>query len=196
MKKRVSLLMLTITLLLSGMNVQAAEKNSFGSMGKYFNFFVNEIMCKSQDESLTSLIDSAEELMKDVKPEDAKKLIDFVEKQIQNGKWESEEGIREAISQGEKEFNVTLTDNQKNQILSIIEKIKQLGISPEFILEQAEKLFEKYGKELKEEASNAGKEILEETKDKIQEEVKKSFVNYLSDMVQSVKLFFKGIFSR
>ena len=196
MKKRVSLLMLSITLLLSGMNVQAAEKNSFGSMGKYFNFFVNEIMGKSQDESLTSLIDSAEELMKDVKPEDAKKLIDFVEKQIQNGKWESEEGIREAISQGEKEFNVTLTDNQKNQILSIIEKIKQLGISPEFILEQAEKLFEKYGKELKEEASNAGKEILEETKDKIQEEVKKSFVNYLSDMVQSVKLFFKGIFSR
>ena len=196
MKKRVSLLVLTFTLLLSGMNVQAAEKNTLSNLGKYVSFFVNEVTGKKQDDSLSALISSAEELMQDVKPEEVTKLIDFVEKQIQNGKWDNEEGIEEAIALGEQEFNVKLTEKQKKQILEIVESIKKLGISPEYILQQAEKIYEKYGNGLKEEVQNAGKEVVEQAKNKIQEEVKKSLVDYFSDMVQSVKSFFKGIFNR
>lgn len=198
MRKRVSLLILTITLLISGLNVQAAEKETSGTIGKYFSFFMNEIKGTKGDDSLSSLVDSAEDLLKNIKPEDAEKLMDFVEKQIQDGKWDSESGIKEAIAQGEKEFKTSLTEEQKAQILSIVSKIKELGISPEYVLAQAEKIYEKYGKELKEEAENAvteaGKEVLEETRDKIKEEVNKSFTDYISDMVESVKSFFKGIF--
>ena len=196
MKKKVGLLVLALTLLLSGMNVQAAEKENNGNIGKYFNFFVNELMGKEQEESLSSLIGSVEELVKDVEPKEVEKLIAFVEQQIQKGNWDSEEGIREAISQGEKEFKVTLTESQKSQILNIIAKVKQLGISPDFLLDQAKKIYEKYGKEIKEESANAGKDILKDAKDKVQEEVKKSIADYFSDMVQSVKSFFKGIFNR
>lgn len=196
MKKRVSLLVLTITLLLSGMNVQASERNSSGSLAKYFNFFMGEVMGNKEEGSITSLMESMEELAKNVKPEDAKKIIEFVKKQVQEGKWDSEEGIKEAISKGEDEFDVTLTETQKQQILSIVSKIKELGISPEYILTQAEKIYDKYVKELKEEATDAGKEALRDTQERIKEEVKKSFSDYFSDMIHSVKSFFKGIFNR
>lgn len=196
MKKRVSLLVLTITLLLSGMNVQASERNSSGSLAKYFNFFMGEVMGNKEEGSITSLMESMEELAKNVKPEDAKKIIEFVKKQVQEGKWDSEEGIKEAISKGEDEFDVTLTETQKQQILSIVSKIKELGISPEYILTQAEKIYDKYVKELKEEAADAGKEALRDTQERIKEEVKKSFSDYFSDMIHSVKSFFKGIFNR
>lgn len=191
MKKGISILVLTVTLLLSGFDVQAAGRES-----NSYNFFMEEIFGSKGDDTFVSLLKSAEDLMKNVKPEDARKLIDFLKEQIQNKKWDSEEGIKEAIGLGEKEFNTTLTEEQKKQILSLVAKIKELGIEPEYILKQAEKIYEKYGAELKEDAANAGKEILKETKSKIKEEVSKSLTEYLSDMVQSVKTFFKGIFNR
>lgn len=199
MKKRVSLLILTCSLLISGINVQASEKPVFG-LGKYVDFFVGEITGNKGEGGISSLMDSAEELMQNVKPEDAEKLISFIEKQIQNGKWDSEKGIEEAITEGEKEFGVTLTKEQKEMILSAVSKIKELGIAPEYVLEQAEKIYKKYGKELAEESVNAvkesGKQALKETQNKVKEEVTKSFTEYFSGMVQSVKSFFKGIFSR
>lgn len=199
MKKRVSLLVLTCSLLLSGIHVQAAEKQVLG-LGKYFDFLVKEITGSKSDGDISSLMDSGEELLKNIKPEDAQKLIDFVEKQLQDGKWESEKGIEEAIAEGEKEFGVTLTKEQKEMVLSVVSKIKELGIAPEFVLEQAEKLYKKYGKQLAEESTNAvkekGKDIIEDTQSKIKEEVSKSIADYFSDMIENVKTFFKGIFSR
>lgn len=196
MKKRVSLLMLTATLSLSGIHVQAAEDQTSGIIHKYLDFFAGEITGNKENDGLFSLMDSAEELLKNVEPEEAEKVIAFIEEQIQEGRWESEEGIKEAIARGEKEFGVELTEEQKDQVMSVIAKIKKMGISPEFILEQAKKIYEKYGGELKDKADEAGKEILSDTQDKIKEEVKKSFTDYFSDMVNSVKTFFRGMFGR
>ena len=196
MKKRIGVLVLALSILMSGMSVQALEHKILSAGSKYVKFFFDELTGNSSEEGLSSLIESAEELMKDVKPEDAKKLIEFSKKQIQDGKWDTEKGIKEAIAEGEKEFGITLTEKQKEQILSVIAKVKKLGISPDYILAQAEKIYEKYGKELKEEAQNAGKELLQDAKEQVKEEVKKSFADYFTDMFYNVKTFFKGIFNK
>lgn len=196
MKKRIGLLAITLGLMLSGIHVQAAEKDNTQIINKYFNLFLNEVKGVQSEESMSSLKDSINELIENVKPEDAKKILNFIQEKIEEGKWESQQGIEEAIAEGEKEFGVTLTEEQKEMILSAISKIKKLGIAPEYILEQAEEIYEKYGEELKEDISESSKEIIEEAQNKIKEEVNKSLTDYFSDMVSSVKTFFKGIFSK
>ena len=196
MKKRISLLVLTLTLCLSGIHVQAVEKDNTKTVSKYFNLFLNEVKGVQSDESLSSLKDSVSELIENVKPEDARKILKFIGEKVEEGKWESEEGINETIAEGEKEFGVTLTKKQKEMILSVVSQIKKLGIAPEYILEQVEIIYEKYGEELKNDVSEKGKEIAEEAQNKIKEEVNKSLTDYFSDMVSSVRSFFRGIFNK
>ena len=196
MKKKIGLLILTLGLMLSGINVQAAEKNKIPVVSKYFSLFLDEVKGVQNEDSFGELKDSISELVKTIKPEDANKILQFVEKKIENGNWETEQGIKDAIVEGEKEFGVTLTKEQKELILSVIEKIKSLGIDPEYLVKQAENIYEKYSEELKEDVSEKGKEIMEETQNKIKEEVNKSLTDYFSDMVKSVKTFFKGLFSK
>ena len=196
MKKRISLLVFTLTLCLSTINVQAAEKNNTQTVSKYFNLFFNEVKGVQSEESVSSLKDSINQLIEDINPEDAGKILKFVSEKIEEGKWESEKGIKEAIAEGEKEFGVTLTREQKDMILSVVSKIKKLGIKPEYVIEQAEEIYEKYGEDLKNDVSEKGKEIVEKTQNKIKEEVNKSLTDYFSDMVSNVKSFFIGIFNR
>lgn len=194
MKKRIGLLVLTLGFMLSGISVQAAENTQV--INKYFNLFLDEVKGVQSEESISSLKESLEELIQNVKPEDAKKIFNFINEKIEEGKWESENGIKEAIAEGEKEFNVTLTNEQKDMILSAVSKIKKLGIAPEYIVEQAEKIYEKYGADLKDEISENSQQIVEEAQNKIKEEIDKSVKDYFSDMVSNVKTFFRGIFSK
>ena len=108
-----------MTLFLLGINVHAAEKK----------------------DTISSLKDSVEQLIKNEKPEDVKKVFDFISEKIDEGKWKSTAGIKEIIAEGEKEFDVTLTKGQEDKIISVINKIRKLGISPEYLLEQIEELY-------------------------------------------------------
>lgn len=193
MKKRVVLLLLTLTLFLSGINVQATEKKNTNAVNKYVNFILNEVKGTKNEESISSLKDSMEQFIKNEKPEDVKKILNFISEKIGEGKWKSNDGIKEIIAEGEKEFDVTLTKEQKDKIISVINKVKKVGISPEYLLEQVEELYEKYGEKLTEEIEQEKDKIVEETQSKIKEEVNKSVSNYFSDMVNNVKSFFKGI---
>ena len=196
MKKRIGILVLTLGLMLSGIDVQASGKNSTFNFSQSFNLLLDEVKGVQNEDSLSSLKDSMDELIKNVKPEDAKKILQFVEKKIEDGNWETEQGIKNAIAEGEKEFGVTLSKKQMELILSVVSKIKSLGIDPQYLVKQVENIYEKYSREIKDDISEKGKEIVEETQNKIKEEVNKSLTDYFSDMFKSVKTFFKGIFGR
>ena len=196
MKKRIGLLVLTLGIMMSGINVWAAEKEDTKIINSYFNLFLDEVKGVQSEESISSLKESVEELIQDIKPEDAKKIFDFIAEKIDEGKLDSEGEIKEAIAEAEKEFNVTLTKEQKEKIIAAASKIKDMGISPEYLLKEAEKIYDKYSSELKEELNNEKDKIIEEAQNKIKEEVNKSVSNYFSDMVNNVKSFFKGIFKK
>ena len=149
MKKIAALFVLILTLSLSGMIVHAAEKDHMQVVSTYVNLFLNEVKGTKGEENFSDLKDSLEQIIKNVNPEDAKKIIDFANKKIKEGTWESDEAIKKAIAEGEKEFNVTLTKEQKELILTLIKKIKKLEISPEYFLQQLEEIYNKYGEDLK-----------------------------------------------
>lgn len=193
MKKRISLLVLAFSLCLSSVNVQAKESKTFD---KYVNMILDEVKGSKSDKSLTSLGETLEDIIKSIKPEDANKILSFVEEKIEEGSLESEKGIDEAIKEGEEEFGVTLTKEQKEMIYSVAKKVQKLGIDPNFLVTKAEEIYAKYSKELKNQAGEAGEKIVEEAQEKIKEEINKSITNYFSDMVTNVTSFIKGFFKK
>lgn len=196
MKKITALVVLILTLSLSGILVCATEKDHMQVVSQYVNLFLDEVKETKSEESVSALKDSLEQFIENVKPEDAKKIIDFLNEKIDEGKWESEEGINEAITEAEKKFKVTLTKEQKEMINSLIKRIKSVEISPQYLLEQIDDIYEKYGEELKLDFEKGKEKIVQEAKNKIKEEISKSATNYFSDMVNNVKSFFKGIFRK
>ena len=196
MKKRIGILAFTLVFMLSGINVQAAGQSETLSFSQCFDFVFNEVKGVRDEESFSSLKESVNELIKNLKPDEVKNILKFIEKKIEDGNWETEQGIQDAITEGEKEFGVTLTKKQKDLIISVITKIKNLKIDPKYIVNQVENIYEKYSEEIKEDVSEKGKELMEETRNKIKEEVNKSLTDYFSNMFQSVKTFIRGIFRR
>lgn len=196
MKKRIGILAFTLVFMLSGINVQAAGQSETLSFSQCFDFVFNEVKGIRDEESFSSLKESVNELIKNLKPDEVKNILKFIEKKIEDGNWETEQGIQDAITEGEKEFGVTLTKKQKDLIISVITKIKNLKIDPKYIVNQVENIYEKYSEEIKEDVSEKGKELMEETRNKIKEEVNKSLTDYFSNMFQSVKTFIRGIFRR
>ena len=160
------------------------------------SFFPVTAYGKEEESQIESITDEMGNILKNMKDSDIRKLLEFAKDQVAKGNWETREGIDQAIREGEEEFGITLTEKEKEKIHNIINKIKELKIAPEFILEQAEKIYKKYGKELTDNAKQAGEEILEDTKEKIQEDIKRSMKDYFSNMVGKVRTFLKGFFIR
>ena len=196
MKKRIGVMALILCLSFSQMSVFASEKESGQGLNKYVNLLMAKAKGSSNSESMSSLKDTLEDVIQNIDPEDAQKILDFVNKKIEDGSWKSVEGIDRAISEGEQEFDVTLTKEQKELVHSVAEKVKKLGIDPTFLVEQAEEIYEKYSDELKKEVTEAGEKMVEEVQEKVKEEVSRSLNDYFNDMVRNVKTFFKGIFKR
>lgn len=196
MKKRLSILMLAICLLFSQITVNAQEKEVSKGLSGYVNLLLAKTKSGNDDKSLSSLKDSLEDAIQNIKPEDAQKILDFVSEKIQDGSWETKQGIESAIKEAEKQFDVTLTKEQKDLVFSVAQKVKNLGIDPQFLVDQAEEIYKKYSNEIKDEVSKKGQKIAEEVQEKVKEEISRSLTDYVSDMVKNVKSFFRGIFKK
>lgn len=72
-------------------------------------------------------------------------LIDYVKAEVIANGLTSIDEIREAINQAQKQFNITLTEDEINAIIAIMQKIASLDIDPSKLLEQAGDLYNKYG---------------------------------------------------
>ena len=111
-------------------------------------------------------------------------LIAFVKAKLAAGELESEEDIKDVIEEGEEKFQVTLSEEEKQMILDVMNKIKELGLDPEKLLDQAKDLYSQYGDEL---INNASESIKNSLMDSVKE--------YYNDFVSTVKNFFSGLFS-
>ena len=196
MKKRIGILVLMLCLMVPQITVNAEEKDVTKGLTGYVNMILAKTKGGSGEDSMSSLKDSLEEVIQNIKPEDAQKILDFASEKIQDGSLETKQGIEDAIKEGEQKFGVTLTKEQKDLIFSVIEKVKKLGIDPQFIVDQAEEIYKKYSKEIKDEVNQKKQELVEEVQEKVKEEITRSLTDYVSDMVNNVKSFIKGIFKK
>lgn len=116
-------------------------------------------------------------------------VIDYVKAEVIGGDISDLEGILDVIEEAELEFNISLTDEQKEKIANLMQQIADLDIDPTKLLEQAGDLYDKYG----ETALKEAKEVLdgiftEEVKASLWESIK----SFFSTLWNSIVDFFSG----
>ena len=116
--------------------------------------------------------------------EEIEELIAFIKAKLAAGELTTDQDIKEAIKEGEEKFSVSLTDEEKEKILQVMHKIKELGLDPEKLLDQAKDLYAKFGDEL----INNAEEVIKNS-------FKESVSKFFSDMGSTVKNFFSNLFS-
>lgn len=88
---------------------------------------------------------TAAETVKGSEQEAVEGLIAYVKGQVAENGLDTEEEILEAIRQGEKQFGVTLGEENVSQILGLMGRLKDMGLDSSYLIRQAEQLYEKYG---------------------------------------------------
>lgn len=137
------------------------------------------------DTAMNELITTGEIAMQDADSQDIEELIAFVKAKVAAGGLDSDDQIRSAIEEGEDKFGVTLTEDEINQIIAIMQKINQLGLDPNVLVAQAEDLYSKFGKDFL--------KILDT--DAIAKEVAKSAASgFFAKIGDAIKGFFAGLF--
>ncbi len=128
--------------------------------------------------------------------EQIEELIAFVKANVTARELETEEDILATIAEGEQQFNVTLSQEQKQQIVDIMMKINELGLDPQMLIEQAEDLYSQFGTDFFENLDiNLDELDLDSLNlDGLETEVFEE-EGFLSQIVNAIKEFFAGIFS-
>lgn len=137
------------------------------------------------DTAMDELITTGEIAVQDADSQDIEELIAFVKAKVAAGGLDSDDQIRSAIEEGEDKFGVTLTEDEINQIIAIMQKINQLGLDPNVLVAQAEDLYSKFGKDFLKNLDT----------DAIAKEVAKSAASgFFAKIGDAIKGFFAGLF--
>lgn len=137
------------------------------------------------DTAMNELITTGEIAMQDADSQDIEELIAFVKAKVAAGGLDSDDQIRSAIEEGEDKFGVTLTEDEINQIIAIMQKINRLGLDPNVLVSQAEDLYSKFGKDFLKNLDT----------DAIAKEVAKSAASgFFAKIGDAIKGFFAGLF--
>ena len=137
------------------------------------------------DTAMNELITTGEIAMQDADSQDIEELIAFVKAKVAAGGLDSDDQIRSAIKEGEDKLGVTLTEDEINQIIAIMQKINQLGLDPNVLVSQAEDLYSKFGKDFLKNLDT----------DAIAKEVAKSAASgFFAKIGDAIKGFFAGLF--
>lgn len=113
--------------------------------------------------------------------EDVEALIAYVKAKLAAGELENESDIRAAIAEGEEKFGVKLADDEKQQIVDVMDKIKKLGLDPAVLLDQAEDLYKQFGSDF---INHINGETI----------AKAGVASFFSGIAESVKGFFSKLF--
>ncbi len=157
-----------------------------GAMRAYEEMSGETLDEEAQQIALAELVVTGEVVNTGESEEEAGKLqevIDYIKAEVIAGDITDLESIKDIIENAELKFNISLTDEQKQQIAELMQKIADLDIDPTKLLEQAGDLYDKYGETVLSEA----KEILdgiftEEVKASLWDSVK-SFFSTLWDSI-------------
>ena len=126
--------------------------------------------------------------------EEAEELISYVKAQIAANDLDTAEEIEAVIRQGMKDFNVTLTDEEIEETVNLMLKIKAMGIDFSVLADQAEDIYAKYKDQI-----DAGTFRIEDVSLEdlgIGKIISKSVGNFFTGIANGVKSFFGGLFNK
>jgi len=154
-----------------------------GAVKAYEQISGETVSDKVLDTAMDEMITTGE-IAEGENSEEIEELIAFIKAKLAAGELTTEQDIREAIKEGEEKFSVSLTEEEKEKILQVMQKIKELGLDPEKLLEQAKDLYNRFGDELINNAQEA-----------VKKSVKESVSSFFTDLGTTIKNFFANLFS-
>ena len=150
-----------------------------GAMKAYSAMTGEEFDQEKADAATNELVDTAE-LAKEIGPEEAEQLVALAKQKVISGELKSKEDIEKAIEEAAKSLDISLTAQQKQKLLCLLDKIKDLDIDVNSLKEQAKDMYNKI-KDLGIEMDDA-KNILEKVAD------------FFSDLGRKIADFFDNLF--
>lgn len=110
--------------------------------------------------------------------EQADEIFEFIIQKIADGGLDDEEAVRAAIEEGEEQFQISLTDEEKEKIVQVVEQVNAWGLDTEELAKKAQSLYEEYGTELLEDPKKAAAGAVK---------------NSISSSIKGIGDFFAGI---
>jgi len=164
-----------------------------GALKAYENMSGKDVSDKALDTALNELVTTGEISDAVGNSGEAEELISYVKAQIAANDLDTEEEIEAAIRQGMKELNVSLSEEEIKQIVSLMMKIKAMGIDFSVLADQADDIYAKYKDKI-----DAGTFTLDDVDLSdlgIGKIISNAIGNFFSGIADSVKNFFSGLFS-
>lgn len=172
-----------VAVLVVGPSLISGTAALIGAMTAYQEMTGEAVETATMDTALNELITTGNIAGEAQEGEQVEELFAYIKGKLAAGELDTRDEIEQAITEGEEKFQMTLTEDQKEQILQVMEKITQLGLDPEKLLDQAKDMYEKWGTDL-----------VNHTQEAIKKSVAESIQSYFTDMVTTVKDFLKGLF--
>lgn len=143
-----------------------------GAMKAYSSMTGEVVTEESMDTALNELVLTGDLADAVGDSEKAEELIAYLKQEILSRDLSDENDIRAAINEACEKFDVTLSEDEVNQIVSLLKKIGQLDLDIDSITKQAQDLYDKLSK------IDAG-----------------GFFSKIADFFGKIADFFKGLFS-
>lgn len=113
-----------------------------GAMKAYAELTGEEISEASMDTAVNELVVTSQ-MAQDIESEDIEELIAFVKAKVVEEGLDNEDTISKAIDEGASQLGITITEEEKKTIISLMKKISELDLDIDSMKKQAKDLFNK-----------------------------------------------------
>jgi uncharacterized protein YpuA (DUF1002 family) len=113
-----------------------------GAMKAYSELTGEDISEDSMDAAVNELVVTSE-MAEDVDSEDIEQLMAFVKTKVVEEGLSNDEAISEAIDEGASQLGITVTEDEKQSIISVMKKISSLDLDVDSMKNQAKDLYNK-----------------------------------------------------
>lgn len=148
-----------------------------GAMQAYQGVTGKNISQDNADAAVQELVTTGE-LGQTLGNEDAENVVALIKQKVAESKGASDEEIMQMIDEGAAELGVTLTDQEKQQLLALMKKISKLNLDTDKLMEQAGNIYDRL--------QDLGVDVSDLDKD--------SLLSGLGKIFQGIINFFKGLF--
>lgn len=115
-----------------------------GAMKAYSELTGETISAESMDTAVNELVVTSQMAQDgNISADDVEQLMAFVKAKVVEENLDNDEAISKAIDQGAEELGITVTDEEKQTIISLMKKINGLDLDIDSMKEQAKDLFNK-----------------------------------------------------
>ncbi len=128
------------------------------------------------------------EVFSNVDQETAAEVFSFLKDKSKDGNLSSEEGILDAIEEGQEKFGVEISREDAEKLVDTMEKLEGLGFSAEYVIDKTENLYQQYGEDFVE-------HVDEVVTGAVKNAASNAVTYFFDNLKSSVKSFFGGLFS-